>query len=146
MSAQIKSTPASTSSSATNSTEVSPAFYRFDPKIDTIDGQLTPLTSVDTTPVNEKEDSDKLVQVKDVYAASGQVQEGIDVDVPPTELEILQARVKESCEGRTQKVEAWGHRGASATCPENTMASFRATCEAGAQGIETGKRACRCFL
>lgn len=135
MSAQIKSTPASTSSSATNSTEVSPAFYRFeDPNID---GQLTPLTSVDNTPVNEKEDSDKLVQDRDVDAADGQVQEGIDVDVPPTELEILQARVKESCEGRTQKVEAWGHRGASATCPENTMASFRATCEAGAQGIET---------
>jgi hypothetical protein len=144
MSAQIKSTPASTSSSATNSTEVSPAFYRFEDPI--INGQLTPLTSVDNTPVNEKEDSDKLVQVKDVCAAGGQVQEGIDVDVPPTELEILQARVKESCEGRTQKVEAWGHRGASATCPENTMASFRATCEAGAQGIETGKRACCCFL
>jgi hypothetical protein len=144
MSAQIKSTPASTSSSATNSTEVSPAFYRFEDPI--INGQLTPLTSVDNTPVNEKEDSDKLVQVKDVCAAGGQVQEGIDVDVPPTELEILQARVKESCEGRTQKVEAWGHRGASATCPENTMASFRATCEAGAQGIETGKHACCCFL
>lgn len=143
MSAQIKSTPASTSSSATNSTEVSPAFYRFeDPNID---GQLTPLTSVDTTPVNEKDDNDKLVQVTDVHAADAPGQEGIDDDVPLTELEILQARVKESCEGRTQKVEAWGHRGASASCPENTMASFRATCEAGAQGIETGKRARSCY-
>lgn len=34
-------------------------------------------------------------------------------------------------------IEAWGHRGASAAFPENTMASFTATCAAGADGIET---------
>lgn len=155
--------PITASSTATNSTEVSPAYFRFeDPKID---GQLTPLTSAFNSPVNEKEDN-AVAPVKDVEVQPEAAEE------ISTELEVLQARVRESCEGRSQTVEAWGHRGASATwrksrfdfiCPflsstllicyssldasaktaENTMASFRATCQAGAQGIETGKRRSR---
>ncbi|KIR28391.1 glycerophosphodiesterase [Cryptococcus deuterogattii LA55] len=33
--------------------------------------------------------------------------------------------------------ECWGHRGASASFPENTIASFVEACKAGADGIET---------
>ncbi|KAK1922443.1 PLC-like phosphodiesterase [Papiliotrema laurentii] len=33
--------------------------------------------------------------------------------------------------------ECWGHRGASATYPENTRESFKEACKAGADGIET---------
>lgn len=43
----------------------------------------------------------------------------------------------ENKEASATLIEAWGHRGASATFPENTMASFTATCAAGADGIET---------
>ena len=93
-------TTTSTNSSAVTSNEVSPAYYKFeDPSIDTI---LTPLTSVEQTPVNEKDE--KFVQT------SG---EGVEV-----ELEELERRVRESCEGRSSVIEAWGHRGASATWRE----------------------------
>ncbi|ORX40537.1 putative glycerophosphodiester phosphodiesterase [Kockovaella imperatae] len=34
-------------------------------------------------------------------------------------------------------IECWGHRGASALLPENTLASFRAAIEEGAEGIES---------
>ena len=35
-------------------------------------------------------------------------------------------------------VECWGHRGASAFLPENTLASFQAAIAEGADGIESG--------
>ena len=101
-------------STATNSTEVSPAFYRFeDPKID---GQLTPLTSAFNSPVNEKEI--KPVRGVAASAAVDLAEEQEEAEETLTELEALQARVRESCEGRSQTVEAWGHRGASATWRE----------------------------
>jgi glycerophosphoryl diester phosphodiesterase len=34
--------------------------------------------------------------------------------------------------------ECWGHRGASAAFPENTLASFEAAINDGADGIESG--------
>lgn len=34
--------------------------------------------------------------------------------------------------------ECWGHRGASAAFPENTLASFEAAMRDGAEGIESG--------
>jgi hypothetical protein len=93
-------TTTSTNSSAVTSTEVSPAYYKFeDPSIDTI---LTPLTSVQQTPVNEKDE--KFIQI----GGEGEV----------VELAELERRVRESCEGRTSVIEAWGHRGASATWRE----------------------------
>jgi len=98
---QSPTTTISTSSSAVTSTEVSPAYYQFEnPSIDTV---LTPLTSVDQTPINEKDE--KFVQVG---TAAGEV----------VELEELERRVRESCEGRTSVIEAWGHRGASAAWRE----------------------------
>lgn len=36
-----------------------------------------------------------------------------------------------------------GHRGASATAPENTIAAFRLACEEGADGVELDVRRCR---
>ncbi|KAI6130282.1 PLC-like phosphodiesterase [Pisolithus croceorrhizus] len=43
--------------------------------------------------------------------------------------------------------ECWGHRGASATFPENTLASFEAAIRDGAEGIESGLiRERKCLL
>ncbi len=39
------------------------------------------------------------------------------------------------------KVQCWGHRGASAHLPENTLASYRAAILEGAEGIESGASA-----
>lgn len=97
------------------STDPSPMFYKYvDPAIDQ---DLTPLTSADTTPEPEK-------KVATAIPAS-------------TTFNALKARVDEACYSRNTQVEAWGHRGASAAYPDNTMASFRAACKDGAQGIET---------
>lgn len=39
---------------------------------------------------------------------------------------------------KVEDIECWGHRGASAHLPENTLASFRAAILEGAKGIESG--------
>lgn len=51
---------------------------------------------------------------------------GFDLDAPVTKLQPLP--------------ECWGHRGASASFPENTRQSFFEACKAGADGIETDIR------
>jgi hypothetical protein len=41
--------------------------------------------------------------------------------------------------GQRALPECWGHRGASAVFPENTLASFEAAMRDGAEGIESGR-------
>ncbi|WWC73276.1 uncharacterized protein I206_107242 [Kwoniella pini CBS 10737] len=56
------------------------------------------------------------------------------------ELENPFDRLEVSPDGKNdhwQIPECWGHRGASASFPENTKASFVEACKAGADGIET---------
>lgn len=58
-----------------------------------------------------------------------------DQDLPAFELGVSSYEAR----AQSQLPECWGHRGASASYPENTKASFIEACKQGADGIETGK-------
>lgn len=48
-----------------------------------------------------------------------------------------------------QRVQVWGHRGASSNYPENTLSSYRAAIAEGCEGIESGESwlfSCSMFL
>lgn len=57
--------------------------------------------------------------------------------LPADELLDIDAGADDSVASKESVPECWGHRGASATFPENTRASFVEAIKAGADGIET---------
>ncbi|KAI5449311.1 hypothetical protein NCC49_004813 [Naganishia albida] len=104
--------------SATSATSASPALSAFDP---ITSGLSSGATTVPTSPSKEKADPFSLT------AAALPSSEEED-------LAVLERRVRD---GQGRQVETWGHRGASAAFPENTLASFAKACADGADGIET---------
>ncbi|KAJ9094631.1 hypothetical protein QFC19_007844 [Naganishia cerealis] len=110
---------ATSMATARSSADVSPALTAFDPLTSR---SSSTATTVASSPTAEKSDPFTLTAAALPVADDNW-------------LEALELRVRN---GQGRAVETWGHRGASAAYPENTLASFAKACEDGADGIETG--------
>lgn len=80
-------------------------------------------SSVETTPALTPASDPSPVLSELISPALDDADKGFDLDAPVVKLNPLP--------------ECWGHRGASASFPENTRQSFIEACKAGADGIET---------